>query len=427
MTVEFENARSAPPAGGGSGKRSALLAYLAAMGPGLVVMLADTDAGSLITAAQSGAQWGYTLLSAQIILIPIVFMVQELTIRLGVVTGKGHGELIESHFGRRWAWLSVSTLLVACTGAIICEMSGIAGVGLMWGIPMWVSCGAVTVFLLVVAVTGSYLRVERVAIAVGLFELVFLVTMVMSAPQPAQVMAGLASFPIENPNYLFLVAANIGAVVMPWMIFYQQSAVVDKGLGVEHIKGSRWDTAIGSVVTQLVMIAMLVTTAATLWANNEGGVDLNTVEQISDAITPHLGVDAGRILFSLGFVGAALVAAIVVSLTAAWGMGEITGYRRSLGDGVKQAPWFYVVYVAVLAVGAAVVMSGVNLIDINIFVQVVNALLLPIVLGFLVLLSQRALPEPYRLKGRYAVVVWTVTGVMCALGVYSGIAGIFSA
>jgi len=113
MTVEFENARSAPPAGGGSGKRSALLAYLAAMGPGLVVMLADTDAGSLITAAQSGAQWGYTLLSAQIILIPIVFMVQELTIRLGVVTGKGHGELIESHFGRRWAWLAGSTPLVA--------------------------------------------------------------------------------------------------------------------------------------------------------------------------------------------------------------------------------------------------------------------------------------------------------------------------
>ncbi len=174
------------------------------------------------------------------------------------------------------------------------------------------------------------------------------------------------------------------------------------------------------------MIAMLVTTAATLWANHEGGVDLNTVEQISDAITPHLGVDAGRILFSMGMVGAALVAAIVVSLTAAWGMGEVTGYRRSLGDGVKQAPWFYVVYVAVLAVGATVVMSGVNLIDINIFVQVVNALLLPIVLGFLAVLSQKALPEPYRLKGRYAVVVWTVTVVMCALGVYSGIAGIFT-
>lgn len=406
-------------------RRSALMAYLAIMGPGLVVMLADTDAGSLITAAQSGAQWGYTLLSAQVILIPIVFMVQELTIRLGVVTGKGHGELIESHFGRGWAWLSVSTLVVACAGAIVCEMSGIAGVGLMWGIPMWASTGAVTLFLVIMVLTGSYLRVERIAIGVGLFELVFLVTMFMSSPDPSQVMAGLKNFPVSDSNYLFLVAANIGAVVMPWMIFYQQSAVVDKGLTVEHLRHSRIDTAVGSVITQLVMIAMLVTTAATLWANQEGGVDLNTVEQISDAITPHLGYDAGRILFSLGIVGASLVAAIVVSLTAAWGMGEVTGYRRSLGDGVKQAPWFYVVYAVVLVIGVSVVLSGANLIDVNIFVQVLNALLLPVVLGFLVLLSQRALPEPYRLKGRYAVVVWSVTGVMCALGVYSGIAGLF--
>ncbi|WP_245454349.1 NRAMP family divalent metal transporter [Aquabacter cavernae] len=395
------------------------------MGPGLVVMLADTDAGSLITAAQSGAQWGYSLLSAQIILIPIVFMVQELTIRLGVVTGQGHGELIESHFGRGWAWLSVSTLIVACAGAIVSEMSGIAGVGLMWGVPMWASTGAVTVFLVGMVATGSYLRVERIAIGIGLFELVFLITMVMSNPDPRQMAEGLATFPISNPSYMLLVAANIGAVVMPWMIFYQQSATVDKGLTVEHIKQSRWDTAIGSVVTQLVMIAMLVTTAATLWANQEGGVDLNTVEQISDAITPHLGYDAGRILFSLGMVGASLVAAIVVSLTAAWGLGEVTGYRRSLGDGVKSAPWFYVVYILVLAVGVGIVLSGVNLIDVNIAVQVLNALLLPVVLGFLVMLSIKALPEQHRLKGRYMWTVIIVSTIMCALGVYSGIMGIF--
>lgn len=426
MASEQRSIDPSARAGGAMMRRSRGLAFLAAMGPGLVVMLADTDAGSLITAAQSGAQWGYALLSAQIILIPIVFMVQELTIRLGVVTGKGHGELIESHFGRGWAWLSVSTLIIACVGAIVCEMSGIAGVGLMWGIPVWASTGAMALFLILVAATGTYRRVERIAIAVGLFELVFLATMILSDPDPEQVAAGLASFPVQEPGYLFLVAANIGAVVMPWMIFYQQSATVDKGLSIRDMQNSRLDTAVGSVVTQLIMIAMLVTTAATLWANNDGGVDLNTVEQISDAITPHLGYDAGRILFSLGMSGAALVAAIVVSLTAAWGLGEVTGYRRSLGDGVKSAPWFYVVYVLVLGVGMAVVLSGVNLIDVNIFVQVVNALLLPIVLGFLVVLSIRALPEPYRLKGRYMWLVVTVCTLMCLLGVYSGIMGIFT-
>ncbi|MBM9467516.1 divalent metal cation transporter [Nakamurella sp. YIM 132084] len=387
-------------------------------------MLADTDAGSLITAAQSGAQWGYTLLSAQLILIPIVFVVQELTVRLGLVTGKGHGELIRDVFGRGWAWLSVSTLVVACAGAIVSEMSGIAGVGLMWGIPAPVSTGAVVLFLVLMVVTGSYRRVERVAIGIGLFELVFLVTMVMADPDPAQITDGLASFPIGDNRYQFLVAANIGAVVMPWMIFYQQSAVVEKGLGVDHLRMSRLDTGIGAVVTQLVMVAMLVTTAATLWADGEQSVDLDTVEQISDAITPHLGDTAGRVLFSLGMVGAALVAAIVASLTAAWGLGEVAGYRRTLEARPREAPWFSVVFGAVLAVGAVIVLSGVNLIDLNLFVQVMNALLLPVVLGFLYLLARRALPEPYSLRGWYGALIGVIIAATVLFGVYSAVGGI---
>jgi Mn2+/Fe2+ NRAMP family transporter len=401
-----------------------IAAYLAVAGPGLAVMLADTDAGSLITAAQSGAQWGYTLLSAQLILIPVVFIVQELTVRLGLVTGRGHGELIQQHFGRGWAWVSVSTLLVACAGAIVSEMSGIAGVGLMWGIPTWASTGAVVLFLVVVVLTGSFRRVERVAIAVGLFELVFLVTMVMADPDPTQIAEGLAHFPVGNDQYLFLVAANIGAVVMPWMIFYQQSAVVDKGLTVKNLRMSRWDTAIGAVVTQLIMVAMLVTTAATLWADDEQSVDLDTVEQISDAITPHLGEGAGRILFSLGIVGASLIAAIVASLTAAWGLGEITGYQRTLDANPREAPWFYLVFGGIIVAGAVIVQSGVNLIDLNLFVQVMNALLLPVVLGFLYLLARRALPERYRLKGTYGIVVGVIVAVTAVFGVYSAVVGL---
>jgi NRAMP (natural resistance-associated macrophage protein)-like metal ion transporter len=405
-------------------RRLALPAMLAVMGPGLAVMLADTDAGSLITAAQSGAQWGYTLLSAQLVLIPIVFIAQELTVRLGIVTGKGHGELIRERFGRGWAWLSVSTLVVACGGAIVSEMSGIAGVGLMWGIPTWVSTGLVAVFLIGMVVTGSYKRVERIAIAIGLFELVFLVTAVMAQPDPAQVAAGIADVPLGNSSYLFLVAANIGAVVMPWMIFYQQSAVVDKGLKPSQLKHARIDTAVGAVITQLVMIGMLVTTAATLWASNQTAVDLNSVEDISAAITTHLGDFAGRVLFSLGMIGASLVAAIVASLTAAWGLGEVAGYRRSLEATPKQAPWFYVVFAGVVLLGVAIVESGINLVDLNLFVQVMNALLLPIVLGFLYLLALRALPEEHRLKGWYAWLVGVLLLATAAFGVYSAIAGL---
>lgn len=399
--------------------------WLAVAGPGLVVMLADTDAGSLITAAQSGATWGYGLLSVQIILIPVVFIVQELTVRLGLVTGMGHGELIRQRFGVGWAWVSISTLVIACAGAIVTEMSGIEGVGLLWGINPVVSVFAVAAFLIAIVLSGNYRRVERVALAFGLFELVFLVTMVMAGPRAAEVGHGLLTAPVTNPSYLFLVAANIGAVIMPWMVFYQQSAVVDKGLTVANLRSARWDTGIGAVITQLIMIGMLITVAATLWSHHQDGHGLTTVQQISEALTPYLGAFAGKVLFSLGMVGAALIAAIVASLTAAWGIGEVTGYKRSLENRPREAPWFYLVYIAVVSAGAVVVLSGVNLIQLNLSVQVMNALLLPIVLTFLYLLARRALPAPYRLAGRYRWVVLVVIVATAALGVYSAISGIF--
>ena len=146
--------------------------FVAVAGPGLVVMLADTDAGSIITAAQSGAQWGYRLLLLQAVLIPILFVVQELTVRLGIVTGQGHGKGIRQHFGPVWAWISVSTLLLACVGALVTELSGIAGVGALIGVPGWTSMTIVVAGLVLMAYTGSYLTVERIALTVGLFELV---------------------------------------------------------------------------------------------------------------------------------------------------------------------------------------------------------------------------------------------------------------
>src|SRR5947207_2104726 len=193
-------------------------------GPGIVVMLADTDAGSVITAAQSGAEWGYRLLLLQIVLVPILFMVQELTVRLGIVSHKGHAELIGEHFGRGWAWLSVGTLVLACVGALLSELSGLAGVGLLFGVPPIFTMTLIVVVLVAMAYRGSYLFVERIAIAVGAFELVFLVVAWKAHPGLADLAAGSVDIAWREPKYLYLVAANIGAVIMPWMVFYQQSA-----------------------------------------------------------------------------------------------------------------------------------------------------------------------------------------------------------
>lgn len=231
--------------------------------------------------------------------------------------------------------------------------------------------------------------------------------------------------PWRNSSYLYLAAGNIGAVIMPWMIFYQQSALLDKKLDRRHLAPARWDTAIGAVITQLVMAAALIMTAATI-GKTHPNLPLNTVQQISDAITPSLGVSAGRVLFALGMAGAALVATIVISLTAAWGLGEVMGFRRSLQDHPREAPWFYGTYSTTLIVGGIVVASGaVNLVNLSVGVEVMNALLLPIVLGFLYLLARRTLPEPYRLKGKYAALVAIVLFVTTSFGVFGGIAGIF--
>ncbi len=385
-------------------------------------MLADTDAGSVITAAQSGAQWGYRLLLLQFILMPILYLVQELTVRLGLVTGCGHGELILRRFGRFWAWLSVATLALACVGALVSELSGLAGVSLLFGVPAWASMVAVVGGLVTIVWTASYRSVEWTAIAFGAFELAFIWIAWRAHPEAGAVLDGLAHAPLNDPSYLYLVTANIGAVIMPWMVFYQQSAVVEKQLGPEHLKLARLETAIGAVVTQLVMIGVLVSTAATIGLANPHA-SLNTVQQISDTLTPTLGAQLARIVFACGMGGAALVATIVVSLTAAWGVGEVAGYRRSLADHPLEAPWFYGIFTLCLIFAGVLVASGADLVALSIGVQVLNALLLPIVLGLLFALAARTLPEPYRLKGAYALLVGAVMLLTAGFGVYAALTG----
>jgi Mn2+/Fe2+ NRAMP family transporter len=386
-------------------------------------MFADTDVGSIITAAQSGTQWGYRLLLLQALLVPVLYIVQELTVRLAIFTGKGHGELIRERFGRGWAWVSVSGLWVATFGALLTEFSGAAGVGEFYGIPRAVSLAASAAFLLLVVLTGSYRRVERVAIGLGLFELAFFIVAYKAHPHPGDLAAGLSHMPLGDARYRYLVAANIGAVIMPWMIFYQQSAIVDKKLGPEHQTAARCDTALGALITQAVMAAVLVAAAATI-GHRHTGASLNSIGDITRVLAAVLGPDVGRFVFGVGTLGAAMVAAIVVSLAAAWGFGEVTGRRHSLEHHPFEAPWFYGAYVLSIVSGAIIVGLVPDLVALNIGVEVMNALLLPLVLGFLVLLALRALPDAHRLSGLYAWIVVAISLLTAGLGVYGGLSGL---
>jgi Mn2+/Fe2+ NRAMP family transporter len=401
-----------------SGRWWLRLGLLTVWGPGLVVMLADTDAGSLITASQSGAQWGYRMILPQVILTPVLYVVQEITVRLGVVTRKGHGALIRERFGRRWALLSAGTLFASAIGALLTEFAGIAGVGELFGVSRLVTIPAATVFLVGLAVTGSYGRVERIGIAVGLAELAFFAAVLMAHPRIGSLARGLASLPMGNSSYLLLVAANVGAVIMPWMIFYQQGAVIDKKLSPGTIRQARQDTAVGSLLTQLITIAVVIAVAATLSVHKPGAA-LNTVGQIAAALTPYLGHVGGTVLFGLGMLGAALVAAIVSSVAGAWGLAEVFGWKHTFNERPsRRTAKFYITYALAHIVGAILVLASADLVRLSVDVMVMNAMLLPIVLGFLLVLEARVLPGQWRMRGSRKYLTWACCLLVMGFGLY---------
>ena len=404
-------------------KTRSVLAKIAVWGPGLLVMLADTDAGNVVTGAQAGATWGYRLLPLLLLLIPMLYMVQELTVRLGIFTGRGYGELIRERFGPLSAWASLFGLAVAVLGSLVTEFTGVAGVGELYGLARGVTLPIAVVALLAVVGTGSYRRVERVAICVGLFELAFFAVAWAAHPSLSAFVSDVLDLPLGDRDFLFMMAAIIGAVFNPWMIFYQQSAIADKKLGSDDLRPARWDTAFGAVLTQCLTGAVLVAAAATLGGRRESG-GLNSIGEISKVLAPLLGDHFGRLVFSAGVLGASLVAAIVSSLALAWGVGEISGFKHSLEHRPFAAKWFYGVYAIGVLGSAAVVGFVPDLVELNVAAQVLNAFLLPLVVGFLIALAVMALPETRRPRGAYLWAVIAISALVIVVGVYGGVQGL---
>lgn len=388
------------------------------MGPGLIVMLADTDAGCLITAAQSGAQWGYSMVLPQIVLIPILYMVQEITIRLGIVTKEGHGALIREHFGKGWAWLAAITLAISSIGALLTEFAGIAGVGQLFGISKWFSIPIVTIILIAVAFLGSYRRTEKIGILFGIGELAFIIAMLMIHPDLHAIGQGMVTTHWSHPSYVYLVAANVGAVIMPWMIFYQQSAIVDKHLSVAAIKKERQDTFWGTLLTQGIMLVFIITFAGTLYKSGTHR-SLNTVGQMAAGLSPFLGNWTTKILLGVSMFGGAMVAALVVALAGTWGITEVLNWHHSLNEPFnKKSAGFYIIYVLAHIIGAVLVLINFDIVGLAVLVEVINALMLPIVLGFLLVLETTVLPPKYRMHGWYRGLVWGLSGLVMVFGLY---------
>lgn len=359
---------------------------MAVIGPGIVVAFADTEAGSITTAASSGAQFGMKLVLLQLLLIVPLFVVQEMTVRLGTVTGKGHAQLIRERYGMFWCWISLGTMLVTNIAALVTEFIGIAGAALIFGVNPAIMIVAAATILIGVSFSGKYKRAELVALGLCFLELLFIPAAFAAHPSPISIVRDgiFGSQPLANRDYLLLIASNIGAVIMPWMIFYQQSAVVDKGIKVRDLNLARIDTAFGAVATQIIMIAVVVTTAATLYVRH---ISVTDAAHAALAFIPLTGRASG-IIFGAALVGASMLGAFVVSLATAWAFGEAFRWPCSLNYHCTQAKRFYGLYAGIVILAAGIVLiPNLPLVKITLYVEAFNALVLPIVLGFLLVLS----------------------------------------
>lgn len=395
-----------------------LLRFLAVAGPGIVVAFADTEAGSITTAATSGAQFGMKLVLLQLLLIVPLFVVQEMTVRLGTVTGKGHARLIREHYGRGWAWVSLGTMLVTNIAALVTEFAGIAGAAMIFGVNPALVVGAAALALVAVIFSGTYKRAEIAALGLCLVELLFVPAAFASHVHPLAILRQglLGAQPLGNHAYLLLIASNIGAVIMPWMIFYQQSATVDKGLKISDILHARIDTAIGAIATQIIMIAVIITTAATLYVRH---IPVSDAAHAALALEPLIGNFAG-VAFGAALIGASLLGAFVVSLATAWAFGEAFEWPCSLNDSCGKAKKFYGLYAACVAIAAAVVLiPHLPLVQITVDVEAFNGFVLPVVLGFLlVMINDKRIIGDRRNSVAANVVALGLSAVIIVLGVW---------
>jgi Mn2+/Fe2+ NRAMP family transporter len=277
-------------------------------------------------------------------------------------------------------------MLMTNVAALVTEFIGIAGAALIFGINPVLAVGTAAILLMAVALSGAYKRAEAIAIALCLLELLFIPAAFAAHPSPMSVVRDgiFGSQPLANRDYLLLIASNIGAVIMPWMIFYQQSATVDKGLRLPDLGFARIDTAFGAVMTQIIMIAVIVTTAATLYVHH---ISVSDAAHAALALVPLTGKFA-EVVFGAGLVGASMLGAFVVTLATAWAFGEAFQWPCSLNFKYFEAKRFYGLYTVCVALAAAITLiPHLPLVKITLYVEAFNAIVLPIVLGFLLVLS----------------------------------------
>ncbi len=372
-----------------AGRRNPFLALLAVLGPGLIAANAGNDAGGIATYASVGAKYGYDLLWMMVIITISLVVVQEMAARMGAVTGKGLADLIREEYGIRWSLFATSSVLFANLGICISEFVGIGAALGLAHVPVQVSVpiAAVTVWLLLVR--GTYRITERIFVAMTIPFFAYPIAAILSHPKWGHVGHSIVAPHVQtNSGYILLFVATAGTTITPFMQLYLQSTVVERGIGPDDLGPERAEVISGSIFANLVASFVIIATAATLYVHGVRSVD--TASEAAKALAPFAGRFA-ELLFGIGLLGASLLAAAVLPVTAAYVISETFGFERGLSRTPREAPVFVGVVTALVVIGAIVAMiPGVPVFRLLVGVQAVNGVLLPITLFFVWRLSASA-------------------------------------
>ncbi len=405
-----------------------LLTFLAIMGPGLIVMVGDNDAGGVTTYAQAGQAYGNALLWTLFLLIPVLMVAQEMVARLGVVTRVGHARLIRQRFGAFWAAFSIVDLFILNALTLMTEFIGV-DLGLRYfGISPYVSVPLAAGALIAVAATGSFRRWERsMFLFIGVSLLMFPLAALVH-PEAGPVLHGLIVPGVTggwNSTAVLFVIAIVGTTVAPWQLFFQQSNVIDKGITIRWLRHEVTETFLGAVLTNVGGAALLVAAAFAFHATALAGQQSSALG-LAQGFAAHVGPLEGD-LFAIILINAALIGGATVAISSSYALADLTGARHSLHRPVRDAKAFYAVYAVMVAASAAIVLiPHVPLGLINLGVQVLAGVLLPSAMVFLLLLcNDRAVLGPWVNTMRQNIVAGVIVGVLIALSVILTVTTVF--
>jgi Mn2+/Fe2+ NRAMP family transporter len=398
--------------------RSRLVLFLAVVGPGFITANVDNDAGGIAAYSVAGAQFGYTLLWTMIPITIALVIAQETSARMGAVTGKGLSDLIREEFGLRATFFLMVALLVTNFGNIVAEFAGVASSLELFGIKRYIVVPIAAFIVWSLVVHGTYNSVEKIFLLASGFYVAYIVSGILAHPDWKAAVLGTVTRPatagMRSYGYIFMVIGLAGATIAPWMQFYLQASVVEKGITPRQYRASRWDVVVGCLFAAIVAWFIIVACAATLHA--VGRTDIQTAADAAQALRPLAG-EYAYILFAAGLFNASLFAASILPISTAYAVCEGMGLESGLDKRFDEAPAFYWLYTALIVAGAGVLLvPRFPLFHVMVVSQVANGVLLPFVLVFMLMLANdRELMGEHVNARWYNVVAWITVGVMIVL------------